>query len=250
MPSWCGMQQRLPSLVNPPIAFAHRGAKAHAPENTLEAFALALRLGATGLESDVWLTADGIAVLDHDGVVKQGRRKRPISELRRDEVPPVIPSLSELLAMHTETGFALSLDLKGHGTGAEVISTVRRVAPSLLPDLWLCHPDRDALVALRPMDASVRLVNSTSLADLKEGPERRAASLRESEIDAINLHHTEWTGGLMALFHRFDRYCLAWDLQHDFALDKLLRMGADGIFSDWVDRMMEAMGRNAPTARP
>ena len=35
------------------IGFAHRGARAQAPENTLEAFSLALELGATGLESDV-----------------------------------------------------------------------------------------------------------------------------------------------------------------------------------------------------
>ncbi|MDQ3575194.1 MAG: glycerophosphodiester phosphodiesterase, partial [Actinomycetota bacterium] len=44
-----------PSLIRPPIAFAHRGARAHAPENTLQAFRLALELGSTGLESDVWL---------------------------------------------------------------------------------------------------------------------------------------------------------------------------------------------------
>ncbi|MDQ1372669.1 MAG: glycerophosphoryl diester phosphodiesterase, partial [Actinomycetota bacterium] len=54
-------------LLRPPIGFAHRGARAHAPENTLEAFQLALKLGATGLESDVWLTHDGVPVLDHDG---------------------------------------------------------------------------------------------------------------------------------------------------------------------------------------
>ena len=36
------------------------------PENTIEAFELALRLGASGLESDVWITADGVAVLDAD----------------------------------------------------------------------------------------------------------------------------------------------------------------------------------------
>lgn len=53
------MSMRLPSRLNPPIGFAHRGAKAHAPENTPEAFDLAVRLGATGIESDVWLSADG-----------------------------------------------------------------------------------------------------------------------------------------------------------------------------------------------
>ncbi|HKY78076.1 MAG TPA: glycerophosphodiester phosphodiesterase family protein, partial [Acidimicrobiia bacterium] len=46
---------RVPPLLVPPIGFAHRGARAQAPENTLEAFALALRLGATGLESDAWV---------------------------------------------------------------------------------------------------------------------------------------------------------------------------------------------------
>src|SRR5215218_9071580 len=67
------------SLIRPPIGFAHRGARAHAPENTIEGFRLALEMGATGLESDVWLTEDGVAVLDHDGVVRKGLRKRQIS---------------------------------------------------------------------------------------------------------------------------------------------------------------------------
>ncbi|MFP6627781.1 MAG: glycerophosphodiester phosphodiesterase, partial [Myxococcota bacterium] len=72
-----------------PIGFAHRGARAHAPENTLEAFALALEMGAGGLESDVWLSADGVAVLDHDGDV----RGVPIPSLARSELPAEIPSL-------------------------------------------------------------------------------------------------------------------------------------------------------------
>ncbi|MGH2684656.1 MAG: glycerophosphodiester phosphodiesterase, partial [Actinomycetota bacterium] len=82
----------LPSLRNPPIAFAHRGARAHAPENTLEAFQLALRLGATGLESDVWITADGEAVLDHDGLVGRRPRRRPIATVDRRDLPPHVPT--------------------------------------------------------------------------------------------------------------------------------------------------------------
>ena len=59
-----------------PLGFAHRGARADAPENTLAAFALALRLGATGLESDVWLTVDGVPVLHHGAAVRLDRPAR------------------------------------------------------------------------------------------------------------------------------------------------------------------------------
>ena len=46
--------------------FAHRGASAYAPENTLPAFALAMQQGADGIELDVHLTKDGELVVIHD----------------------------------------------------------------------------------------------------------------------------------------------------------------------------------------
>ena len=52
-----------------PIIFAHRGASAHAPENTLAAFGLALAQGADGIELDVKLSADGQVVVIHDPTV-------------------------------------------------------------------------------------------------------------------------------------------------------------------------------------
>ena len=48
---------------------AHRGASGYAPENTLEAFALAAELGADGVELDVHLTSDGEMVVIHDETV-------------------------------------------------------------------------------------------------------------------------------------------------------------------------------------
>ena len=39
--------------------FAHRGASAYAPENTMEAFELAAKQGADGIELDVHVTKDG-----------------------------------------------------------------------------------------------------------------------------------------------------------------------------------------------
>ena len=234
------MQQRLPSLLDPPIMFAHRGARAHAPENTIEAFELALKLGATGLESDVWLTADEEVVLDHDGEVKRGRfRKVPIAQLHRNELPDHIPTLSELIAA-CGTDLHLSLDLKAPGTGEAVIDTIRREAPDLLPRTWLCHPEASALETLRPLDDLVKLVESTRLTRISEGPERRAARLADSGIDGINLRNLDWNGGLVALFHRFGRTAFSWDLQFEHHLRPAYRMGIDAVYSDHVDRMHDA----------
>lgn len=230
--------------------FAHRGARAHAPENTIEAFQLALRLGATGLESDVWLTSDGVVVLDHDGEVKTGLfRKSPIADLRRDQLPTHMPTLLELIEV-CGTEFHLSLDLKDHHAGQAVIELVRHHAPDLMARLWLCHPVLDELIALRPIDDQVKLVDSTRLERLGEGPERRAARLAEAGIDGINLRNQDWNGGLVALFHRFGRTTFSWDLQFEHHLQAAFRMGIDAVYSDFVDRMVDVFNNEIGSPNP
>lgn len=235
------MQQRLPSLLDPPITFGHRGARAHAPENTLEAFELALRLGASGLESDVWLTADGIPVLDHDGVVRRGLRKRPISEFERAALPEHIPSLADLLDA-CGSGYALSLDLKDPDSAVAIVEVISRVDPSLLERTWLCEASLNRVIELRQQfgDTPVRLLQTTRLERIKGTPERRAEYLARHRIDGINLHRTDWNGGLVALFHRFGLHTFGWDLQLEYELREGLRMGLDAVYSDHVDVMIDA----------
>lgn len=233
----------LPSRRVPPIGFAHRGARAHAPENTLESFELALRLGAPGLESDVWLTADGVPVLDHDGVVGSRLRRRRIADVVRADLPGHIPELAELFAS-LGTDFELSLDVKDPAAGAPTVAVAAAADPTMPARLWLCDDDLDRLVSWRQVDPHVRLVDSTRLARLKGGPERLAAQMQDRGIDAVNLHHSDWTGGLVTLFHRFRLLVFGWDAQFDRVLDGLLAMGIDGLFSDHVDRMVDALARN------
>ena len=238
------MPTRLPSLRRPPIGFAHRGARAHAPENTLEAFRLAVRLGATGLESDVWLTADGEVVLDHDGIVRAGLRKRPISDCRRDELPEHVPTLGDLYA-EVGTGLDLSLDVKDPAAFDRTVAVARAAGGDALQRLWLCHHDWTQVAEWRRRCDEVRLVDSTWLKRIPEGPERRAAALADAGIDALNLHHSDWTGGRVALIHRFEVLCFGWDAQHDRILDELLDAGIDAVYSDHVDRMTDALERAA-----
>lgn len=54
-----------------PMISAHRGASRNAPENTIEAFSKAIKLGADFIEIDVRTTADGAQVIMHDGSLKR-----------------------------------------------------------------------------------------------------------------------------------------------------------------------------------
>jgi len=228
-------------LRRPPIAFAHRGGRADAPENTLEAFRLGLRLGADGLESDVWLTADGVAVLDHDGRVGSRLRHRWIADVERSELPAHIPSLAELYA-ECGTDFELSLDIKDRHAAEATMAVAAGAGGGAVGRLWMCHTEVEVLVGWRAMWPSVHLVDSTRLKHMRHGPERRAAQLAEAGIDAVNLHHSDWTAGLTTLFHRFGRLAFAWDAQHERVLNDLMRMGIDGMYGDHVDRLVEAVG--------
>jgi glycerophosphoryl diester phosphodiesterase len=239
------MRSRLPSLIDPPIGFAHRGARAHAPENTLESFELALRLGATGLESDAWLTADDQVVLDHDGVIgslMRGRRRRPIRALARADLPAHIPTLVELYD-RCGADYELSLDVKDPIAAEGVVQVADAAGDPRR--LWLCHPDHEVVASWRRLHDDVKLVDSTRLDRIKEGPERRAATLAEAGIDALNLHHSDWSGGLVTMVHRFELFALGWDAQHERMISELVGMGIDGVFSDHVDRLMDTIGRVA-----
>jgi glycerophosphoryl diester phosphodiesterase len=239
------MATRLPALNVPPISFAHRGARAHAPENTIEAFALALRLGATGLESDVWLTADREVVLDHDGVVGGRMRRRRVAAATRAELPSHVLTLDELYAA-CGTGFDLSLDVKDPAAFDRVLAVARAAGDEAERRLWLCHPDWRLVRGWRRASDAVRLVDSTRIGRIKEGTERRAASLAAAGIDAINMHHLDWTGGLVALVHRFEVLAFGWDAQVPRVLAELVDMGIDGLYSDHVDRMVDAVGAAYP----
>jgi glycerophosphoryl diester phosphodiesterase len=234
------MPTRVRATITPPYVFAHRGARAHAPENTLEAFTLALRLGATGLESDVWLTADGEAVLDHDGVVGGRVRRRRIADVPRATLPAHVPTLDELYAA-CGTDAQVSLDVKDPAAFDRVIAVARAAGGRALERLWLCHPRWEQVAEWRGRCDDVRLVDSTRLSRMKDGPERRAATLASKGIDAVNLHQTDWTGGLTTLFHRFGVLAFGWDAQAPRIIGELVDAGIDGIYGDHVDRLVDAV---------
>ncbi len=106
--------------------FGHRGASAVAPENTLEAFALAMEQGADGIELDVQMTKDGQLVVAHDEVidrVSDGRgaiRDYTLEQLKQfsfNKTHPEykdakIPTLEEVLEFVKSSDLIVNIELK------------------------------------------------------------------------------------------------------------------------------------------
>lgn len=106
--------------------WAHRGASAYAPENTLEAFLLAAEQGADGVELDVQLTKDGEMVVVHDEEIDRVSdgsgfvKDYTLAELKNLNFNKThleyqnvkIPTLREVYEALKPTGMTINVELK------------------------------------------------------------------------------------------------------------------------------------------
>lgn len=109
------------------INFAHRGASGYRPENTMLAFEHAIELGATGIETDVQLTADGVPVLIHDeSLLRTTGVNNYVKDMHYDDMKRLdagswfnpqfkeatIPTLEELLLLAQTHQLIINIELK------------------------------------------------------------------------------------------------------------------------------------------
>ena len=183
-----------------PVNLAHRGASSLAPENTIEAFRLAVEAGAGGLELDVHLTRDGHVVVLHDATVDRTTDGTgPVSEMTIDEL------------CGFDAGYNFSLDggrsrpYRGRGvrvpTLEEVISEFPGVAVNI--DIKAGRPGIEATVlgVLREAEALGRvLVVSTPHATVKR--------FRKLSGGHVSTGASKWEIGVFYLLSRLRLYRL------------------------------------------
>lgn len=225
-----------------PITFAHRGARIAHPENTIPAFQAGLAAGATGLESDAWLSADGEVVLVHDRMVGGRFRRRDVRSMSAEELARFdVPRLADVYET-LGTNFEFSIDAKHGGVMEPMLDVAQRYGA--LERLWLCFPILDRLAALRS-STTAKLVHSLPQNRIEGQIERHAYTLADSGIDVMNFRHDEWTAGLVSMFHRFGVKAFAWDVQEVRHLRAMTAMKIDGLYCDRPERMVATVSEFA-----
>jgi glycerophosphoryl diester phosphodiesterase len=115
------------------LRVGHRGARAHAPDNTLLGFRTAAALGADMVEFDVQRTADGHTVVVHDYHLTDGDgRAWPVQRSTLDELRAIdlgqgerIPTFAEALKVCIEENLGAYIEIKDGDVITDVITTLR-----------------------------------------------------------------------------------------------------------------------------
>lgn len=144
-----------------PLVLGHRGASAHARDNTIDAFVLAGKHGADGVELDVRYSADGAVILHHDAVVpKVGVLSDvPFAEIRAKA--PWIPTLDE--AADALSDLMINIEIKNdpfdpdfdseHRMAAEIVRWIEARANE--ERIVVSSFNRDTMDAVRSVGAAL-----------------------------------------------------------------------------------------------
>lgn len=141
--------------------YGHRGAPAEFPENTLAGFRRARELGVYGIELDVHLSKDGVAVVCHDETLDRTTNARgSIADFTVEELREVdagngeyVPTLLEVLELVGDS-MHVDIEVKANAAGAAVLEDVKKVEGLR----WLVSSfDWDVLRYVREQDGKADL---------------------------------------------------------------------------------------------
>jgi glycerophosphoryl diester phosphodiesterase len=207
------------------LVIGHRGARALAPENTLEGIRTAARCKAEMVEVDVRLTEDGVLALMHDETVERTTNGRGrVEDLSFEEIKTLdangqkVPSLEEALALTRELGLGIVVEMKEEGI-EEIVAKALKGSLAIVSSFY---------------HSSLREIKG--LSDLKTGIIMSSLPVRPVELalwanaDAIFPRRTN--PRLFKEAHMQGIEVYPWTINSIEEAGWLLRLGADGLVTD------------------
>ena len=233
---------------------AHRGAGKLAPENTLSAFRLGAHHGYRFFECDTKLSKDGVLFLMHDaGLERTTNGHGTGSDLTMGELAQLdagswhsrayageqLPTLEALARWCLANHLFLNVEIKP--TPGQELETGRATG-ELMNRIWPREIVQPLFTSFKP--ESLRGAKETAphiprgllvdkLADASGDAELQTAL--ELGCSAMVLNHALWTPELVTKVHGAGLRCSSYTVNDEWAAQRLIDLGTDGIITDRVD---------------
>jgi glycerophosphoryl diester phosphodiesterase len=232
----------------------HRGAAAHAPENTLAGFHVAKSFGCSWVEFDVRLAADGAPVICHDDRLDRttngrGRiAKLPLAAIRQFDAGSWfgvgfagehVPTLDEALLCCRELGLGANVEIKaerglGPATATTVASCLERLA-GRLPPILISSFLEDAVA-----EAAVAAPTVARGMLWRKIPRGWRETARDLGCATIHCGHTDLTEEITAEVRGAGYPLLVYTVNDATRARQLFSWGVTSVFSDAPDIIAEA----------
>src|SRR5581483_7355058 len=226
------------------FCFGHRGARGHEPENTVRSVRKALALGADGIEIDVYFV-DGELIVIHDDTLDRttngkGRlNDKTFKYLRSLDAGKGgrIPTLREIFRAVNRRAL-INIELKGPATAAPVATLIEE---------YIKRHDwkfRDFLVSsfdwpqLREIKSLCPRIRTGLLAD--RVPRDLLKTARAMKAWSIHPNARRVKKALVQKAHRHGLKVFAYTVNHSKRIAAMKKMGIDGVFTDFPERIGEA----------
>jgi glycerophosphoryl diester phosphodiesterase len=233
------------------LRIGHRGARAHAPDNSLAGFRRAAELGADVVELDLQRTADGALAVVHDAFLEDAGghvwpvQRSTMSELRRIDLGggERVPTLSEALEVCAEAQLGAYIELKDGSTVSDMVQVLHDtgwaahcLVGSFRPD-WLAE-----VKALAP-----KIPTSVLFGSLHVDPVALAQSVSATYVhpcwERLARPSAHLTRCWLNRVREAGLGIIIWHEERPEEISALRRLGVDGICSDAPELLSDASAR-------
>ncbi len=217
------------------LVIGHRGASAHAPENTLLSFETAWKMGADMVELDIQSTRDGKIVCIHDYDLNRiGGLDSLVHETDHSTLLSLdvgggqhIPLLSEVLEL-CKGKLGVNIEIKEPGIEKQAFSLVEEY--DMVQDVLFSSFFHDSLRVIRELSDEVQ----TGIL-YNEPPDDPIAYAEKFKANAINPLFFTITPEVVESAHSSGLKVFPWTVNDEDMMKELLKIGVDGIITDLPD---------------
>jgi len=237
---------------------AHRGASGHAPETTLEAYRLALEMGADWVEADIHMLRDGTIVAMHDADVRRTTDgKGKLSDLTLPEVKALdagswfnksypekanpqfcglkVPTLREILELLHKSSAGCCIEIKDP----------ERYAPTLESELisliYKCGMEKRTRVLsfsqqsigkVKALDGSI--ATALLISKREKDPVKTTLNI---PADDLAIRHDLVTEAIVRSAHDHGISVSVWTVDRERDMQRMILLGVDRIITNYPDRL-------------